>query len=59
MLYDFMHRDGSKTETKNDIKLNITIDQQNRVTANNGNTRNTNVSVDLNRGSWGKSSGAY
>ena len=48
MLYDFLHK-AENPNVKNDIKLNINIDKDGRVTADNG-SRNTDLKIDLDRG---------
>ncbi len=52
MLYDFLHK-AENPEVKNDIKLNITVDQSGRVVTNNAN-RNTTVAANVNRGAFFK-----
>jgi hypothetical protein len=48
-LYDYLHKDETP-EVKNDIKINIKIDKENRVIAEMGTLKNTEFRVDLDRG---------
>lgn len=50
MLYDFLHK-AERPEVKNDIKLSVTIDRDNRVVADSGD-RGTGLKVNLNRSSF-------
>jgi hypothetical protein len=48
-LYDYLHKDETP-EVKNDIKINIKIDKDNRIIAEMGTLKNTEFRVDLDRG---------